>query len=189
MQAGGALQEELQELQDACRSMRRSNQVAVCFACRSHAFAKLHCSSLSAFLVCDDAAAQDLADRLAAAVGADRVGDAASAEGNAALRRALAELEAELAARTADGCALRLRIADLEAELAASSALTDRLRDENLELSSAVAAQSCDAARVQELSEALEVCPLCSQLCTTQHCHMCCAAVPPSHSAKSMCAT
>lgn len=56
-----------------------------------------------------------------------------------------------------ENAALRRMLADLDAELAALAAEMDRLRDENLELSSAVAAQSVDATELQEMAATLAV--------------------------------
>ena len=79
---------------------------------------------------------QDLAAQLAAAAGGHAAGPVAPAEDNAALRKELAELEAQLAAVVAEA---------------------NRLQDENLDLSVAVAAHSCDTAKLEEMAEVLEV--------------------------------
>ena len=65
-----------------------------------------------------------------------------------------------------ENAALRRILADLDAELAALAAESEQLRDENLELSSAIAAQSVDAAELQEMADTLAV--ITSHL---SHCH------------------
>lgn len=71
----------------------------------------------------------------------------------------LSQVEAlgDAAAVAEENAALRRMLADLDAELATLAAESERLRDENLELSSAVAAQSVDAAELQEMADTLAV--------------------------------